>query len=399
VVIQLQNAFVENQYLTNTGSTIFTMMVNEVDPYRFLNYPKKYFIHGLIKYPEWEPDVDIFQYLTTDSLEILKKNLAYFIFDASTEGFSPLYREPFFDILYYNCEKYQVDIDNIIFVSANLKDDNNIAQYSLSKNKKPIKVFCFPSFEHVVGNEELKTPEHLLEDEKKYSNEQYNFKYFSSLSRVNRPFRTAATFILCQDDISQHALISHDKFDGKINIERWKYFHYLYDYINEDIQKWIDHLPLTVDRKDFKTNWALDTPFADIHRQTIFQIVNETLVNDQNSTSLFYSEKTFRPILHFQPFVIFGQKEANHRLKDLGYKLYDDWFDLSFDFISDPIERYHELLNSIKKSCETFRNLERHEHIKWKFKNEEILLHNYKIMAEGKFSKNKLKKFLNTLCS
>jgi hypothetical protein len=397
VVIHLKNAFNDNQYLNNTDSSVFTMMINEIDPHRFLNYSKKYFIHGMIKYPLWEPDTDIFQYLQSQYLEMLKNNLAYFIFDASTEGFSPLYREPFFDILYFNCEKYQIDIDNIIFVSANLRDDDNISRYA--ENKKKIKVFCFPSFENVVKNQEYKTPEQLLIDEKQYTNELYDFKYFSSLSRVNRPYRTAATFILCQDPISQHALISHDKLDNNIDIERWKHSNYLSNYPSEKIQKWIDLLPLVVDRNDFNNNWALDTPFADMHRQTIFQIVNETLVSDQNSTSLFYSEKTFRPILHFQPFVIFGQKEANHRLKDLGYKLYDDWFDLSFDFISDPIERYHELLNSIKKSCETFRNLERHEHIKWKFKNEEILLHNYKIMAEGKFSKNKLKKFLNTLCS
>jgi hypothetical protein len=398
VVIQLKNSLIENQYLTNTDSSIFTMLLNDVDPHRFLNYSKRYFIHGMIKYPIWEPDIDIFKYLIPESLEMLKKNLAYFIFDASTEGFSPLYREPFFDILYYNCEKYQVEVDSIIFVSANLRDDDNIVQYSLSKNKKPIKVFCFPSFEHVVGNEELKTPECLLDDEKKYSNEQYNFKYFSSLSRVNRPYRTAATFILCQDIISHHALISHDKFDNKINVDGWKYFNYLCGYSNDEIQKWIDKLPLIVDREDFKTNWAIDTPFSDIHRQTIFQIVNETLVGDQNSTSLFYSEKTFRPISHFQPFVIFGQREANHYLEKLGYKLYDDWFDLSFDYIDDPIQRYKGLLNSIKNSCDSFRNLQRSEHVKWRFKNEDILLHNYKIMIEHLFSKNKLKNFLNKLC-
>lgn len=397
MIIKLEEAFSENLYLSNTIDTVFTMMINEIDPHKFRNYKKKYYIHGLIKYPKWLPDVDLFQYLDPRYLEMLQKNQCYFIFDASTEGFSPLYREPYFSILYFNCEKYQVDIDNVIFVSANLKDEQNIITYSKNKNKKPIKVFSFPSFEHVVGNYQTKTSYELLQQEKESSSAEYNFKYFSSLSRVNRHFRTAGTFILCQDPISSEALISHDKFENIYNIDSWKNTNHLNEYNNSEIEDWLKKLPLTVDRNDFNTNWALDTPFASIHRQTLFQIVNETLVDDHDSTSLFYSEKTFRPILHFQPFVIWGQHGCNHSLHDLGYKLYTDWFDLSFDLIKDPITRYKSLLESIKKSCEEIKNLSRDEQINWKFKNKDILLHNYEIMTERAYSKNKLKTFLHQL--
>jgi hypothetical protein len=330
---------------------------------------------------------------------MLKDDKCFFIFDASTEGFSPIYREPYFDILYFNCKKYNVNTDNIIFVSANLKDEQNIDIYSKTNNVRPIKVFSFPSFEHVVGNYQIKSPKELLELERKYTVEQYNNKYFSSLSRVNRYLRTAGTFILCQDAISKNALISHNAFDKIYNIDSWKQTNHLSEYSNELIENWLNKLPMTVDRDDFNVNWALDTPFADIHRQTIFQIVNETLVDDHNSTSLFYSEKTFRPILHFQPFVIWGQTGSNHALADLGYKIYDEWFDLSFDFENDPIKRYHMLLKSVKASCETFCHLSKEEQIEWKFKNENILLHNYETMTQRNYSKNKLKTFLSTLCN
>ena len=399
MIIKLSEAFVKNQYIDNVDNTVFTMMINEMDPNKFFNYKKRYYIHGLIKYPKWVSNIDLFEYLAPNYLDMLKKHQCYFLFDASTEGFSTIYNEPYFDVLYYNCEKYQVDTDSIIFVSANLKDEKNIEDYAKNKNKKPINVFCFPSFEYVVGNYQSKTSKELLEEERKYSTELYDFKYFSSLSRVNRPYRTLATFMLCQDPIAHHALISHDKFDIIRNIENWKFLNHLNEYSNEDIKKWIDRLPLTVDRKDFTVNWAIDTPFEDIHRKTIFQIVNETLVEDQHSTSLFYSEKTFRPILHFQPFVIWGQKEANHSLKDLGYKLYNEWFDLSFDLISDHIERCKAMFKSIKQSCKTFENLSREEQINWKFKNQDILIHNYETMSRRNHSKSKLKRFLQTLCN
>ena len=397
MIIKLPDAFVENDYLNNTAHTVFTMMIDEIDPNKFLNYNKKYYIHGLIKYPKWSVDADLFKYMLPKYLEMLQNNQCYFLFDASTEGFSPLYREPYFEILYRNCEKYKVDENNIIFVSANLKDEENIKIYAKNKNKEQIKVFSFPSFEHVVGNYQTKTSKDLLEEEKSMTFEKYNFKYFSSLSRVNRYFRTAGTFILCQDPISAEALISHDKFENIHNIDSWKNTTHLIEYNNDEIEDWLKKLPLTVDRNDFNTTWALDTPFADIHRQTLFQIVNETLVDDHDSTSLFYSEKTFRPILHFQPFVIWGQHGCNHSLQDLGYKLYTDWFDLSFDLIKDPITRYKALLESIKKSCKEIKNLSRDEQINWKFKNKDILLHNYETMTERAYSKNKLKTFLDQL--
>ena len=211
MIIKLPDAFVENDYLNNTAHTVFTMMIDEIDPNKFLNYNKKYYIHGLIKYPKWSVDADLFKYMLPKYLEMLQNNQCYFLFDASTEGFSPLYREPYFEILYRNCEKYKVDENNIIFVSANLKDEENIKIYAKNKNKEQIKVFSFPSFEHVVGNYQTKTSKDLLEEEKSMTFEKYNFKYFSSLSRVNRYFRTAGTFILCQDPISAEALISHDK--------------------------------------------------------------------------------------------------------------------------------------------------------------------------------------------
>ena len=400
-MIKIQNAFLENNYLENTPDTVFTMLINTVDPDKMIKYSKNFFIHGLLKYPLWEPNIDIFQFLKNEYLELLKNNEAYFIFDASTEGFSPIHGEPFFDLLYFNCEKYNVNPKNIIFVSSNLKDKENINLYAKEKNKTTIHIFCFTSFEYVVSmgaNPENKTVFELLESEKLHSHNCYSSKYFSSLSRVNRPHRTAATFILCQDPIHENALISHDIFEHKIqNITSWKQYNMIPQYSDSDVLTWISKLPITIDQTDFSMNWALNTDFTNIHRQTLFQIVNETLVDDKYNTSLFYSEKTFRPILCFQPFVIFGQPGANYHLKELGYKTYEDWFDLSFDYIKNPIERYNALLNSVKTSCNNFKHLSKTEQIAWRYKNENVLIHNYTTMINSSLSKNNLILFLKSL--
>jgi hypothetical protein len=79
------------------------------------------------------------------------------------------------------------------------------------------------------------------------------------------------------------------------------------------------------------------------------------------------------------------------------YKTYEDWFDLSFDYIKNPIERYNALLNSVKTSCNNFKHLSKAEQIAWRYKNESVLIHNYTTMINSNLSKNNLTLFLKSL--
>ena len=65
MIIKLSEAFVKNQYIDNVDNTVFTMMINEMDPNKFFNYKKRYYIHGLIKYSKWVSNIDLFEYLLT----------------------------------------------------------------------------------------------------------------------------------------------------------------------------------------------------------------------------------------------------------------------------------------------------------------------------------------------
>lgn len=56
------------------------------------------------------------------------------------------------------------------------------------------------------------------------------------------------------------------------------------------------------------------------------------LVAETNCDIKDISEKTWFTILHNKPFLILGSKGINHTLVDLGFELYDEIFDYSFDF-------------------------------------------------------------------
>lgn len=402
---KIQVELTENPYIRNDIlTTQFTMLVDDaMTQHPVLKVQSNFeYVHGFIKYPHWNTDADLFGNIDHDNLCRLQKEEIFFILDASVEGYSPIHQIPFFDILHYNCEKYNVNPERVIFVSANLLDEKNYETYSREKSKK-IKIFSFNFFEKVaeaplewrslIENGEDILPQVTLSHVKLEVEKHFKDRFFSSLSRLNRYQRTIATFLLCQHPVSKHALISHNK----LKLDRpdvWLQVAGLESYGVDNLTNWLDSLPLVVDHNDFETNWAIQTPYAHIHHKTLFQIVNETYQSNFNGTSLFYSEKTFRPMICMQPFVVYGQPGCNRYLKELGYQTYDDYFDLSFDDEPNDTLRYKLLLHVVSTLCKKLQNMSREEQIKWRFQREEILLHNFQVMRETALTKNKIIKFL-----
>lgn len=374
----------KNPYIKECASSAFTVLFNSCKPDNNIN-----FIHGLLQYAEFSKDTDIFQYVK--NLKDLKRDDTYFVFDASTEGYSP-FRYPFFDVLYYNCKKYKIDPRKVIYVSANMYDDKNIKKYNESHGiKDSIIVFCFLSFRKMVRD--------LLENQKtnsldagtyfrkwkKQNTDLFQDKYFLSLSRVNRLYRTYGIYELHNSDIFSKGLISHNRI-GKSEIRNFCKEFELEKESGEDFRQ---KLPFIADTRDFETNHALSLG-SHLHSQTLFQIVNETEVFDYDKTSLFYSEKTFKPIAHMQPFLIWGQPECNIKLKDYGFVLYDELFDYAFDSIEDPIKRYKYLKETVIDAVQQLKKKSRKEQLDWRWQCKKKLVHNFRVLTN---EKNDIKAF------
>jgi hypothetical protein len=396
----ITNWLLENLYLsdTNVYGTTFTRLLNcNIDQVSSLN--EKSIVTGIIKYPAceqgWPRDLDLFAFSDKEILKKIQDKECYFIFDASAEGHNPFWWN-WFEILYRNCKTYEIDPSQIIFISSNLKDEENLRCYCIDNNQKPIHLISLPFFEHNFSLDNDLIAE--LEKVKFSTKTNYSGKYFSSLSRVKRSHRFIAQFLLYHHDLQPHALLSQDKLT-KDDLDFFKILFSKNPYYNlKQVNRWNKKiLPLIVDYKNFDINWAIIGDYKHIHHQTLFQLVNETLVDNFDNTSMFYSEKTFRPISCFQPFIIFGQKGCNHYLKELGYQTYDDWFDLSFDYEDDFIDRFMKILDVLKDTCKKLQSMSLDKQIEWKFKNQEILLYNYNNMKNRDISKQKIKHFITKL--
>jgi len=399
---KLDNVLKENPYLRECKDTIFTVIVRNTlhDSLDHDKIKSKSFIHGLLSYTTWSKNTDLFQYLTPDALQKLKNKDYFFVFDASTEGFDPVREMPFFDLLYFNCEKYGVSPSQIIYTSANLADETNIEKYVARTKKEPIHVFSFPSFEQVLsidGRMNRQILEHHFQTAHHNCAMEHRDKMYSSLSRVNRYYRTMAQFLLSRSDVNHWGLISHDKVHPNL-LRRIKEEPHLHDIPEEDYEAWLNRLPMIVDNNDFNRNWALDTPYRHIHDQTLFQIVNETSVSYDSGSVMFFSEKTFRPVAYFQPFLIYGNPGANRHLRKLGYYTYEDWFeDMSFDDEIDPVIRYRKLLEVVRNTCHKLDKMNTRERVEWRFKRTDILKHNFETMVRSDHTMAKIKQFLTDL--
>jgi hypothetical protein len=73
------------------------------------------------------------------------------------------------------------------------------------------------------------------------------------------------------------------------------------------------------------------------------------LVPESHETNFGLSEKTAMPLFFNKPFLVAGSMHYHKLLKDMGFRLYDELFDYSFDDVSDIKVRYDLIAENIKK--------------------------------------------------
>jgi hypothetical protein len=109
-------------------------------------------------------------------------------------------------------------------------------------------------------------------------------------------------------------------------------------------------------------------------------IVMETLYDAEQSGGTFVSEKTFKPIRHAQPFVIFGTAGTLSTLRKLGYSTFDHAIDNSYDLETDNTKRFSKTLLTIEQI------LSQDLH-KWYIKCREDIQHNQDLFVKHKYNR------------
>lgn len=162
----------------------------------------------------------------------------------------------------------------------------------------------------------------------------YPNKLFLCYNRIIRPHRIVMLGLLKRSDILDQGMVSL----GICNYrEIAKINNALLNNIFTDAElKFIstlsntspDNISLTFD------NNPACSIVEEHYESTFVSLVTETLTE-----TVFFSEKTFKPILMGHPFILVGGRGSLRKLKELGFKTFDQWWDESYDDCDDFIDR------------------------------------------------------------
>jgi hypothetical protein len=147
-----------------------------------------------------------------------------------------------------------------------------------------------------------------------------------------------------------------------------------------DATRLLDLVPIEIDQLNNTQRTRYRTFVPEFFYDSYWNIVIETHIDIENLPGVFITEKTWKPIAHYQPFVIMGCAGSLAHLRELGYMTFGDYIDESYDLIENHIERTYRVL----AVCEKLAGLDGAQLQELNQKIQPILLHNRELFWSSK---------------
>jgi len=320
----------------------------------------------------------LFAYIYKKYLKSLRKGMAYLLIDQSHEGYQTDWLWSWF---HNNCKTYGINPKQIIYVTGNLDCKDQYDEWSrecLPENK--MLVVPYPHFESVISNilnsDLKKYPSFAQQIEYKQSNLD-SIKTYSALQKRARPHRAWFFKHLSDANLLEAGINSMNTFkmgdatyEGKIMSD---------EEYNSVIHK-LPMLPPDTERKGLKRFADQDcghylTKFNDeIMLDTWLTVISEASFGESEH-ECFLSEKTFKPIACYHPFIIAGNRLSLYRLRELGYKTFSPYIDESYDTLTT-----WPRMAAITKEIARINNMSPEDKLNWFIGVKHILDHNYELL-------------------
>jgi hypothetical protein len=102
----------------------------------------------------------------------------------------------------------------------------------------------------------------------------------------------------------------------------------------------------TIDFEDLENVWGFNFENKQPYLDTYIHITSETNFFELGG---YFSEKTWKPMGHLQPFIFMGPAYGLEELKKLGFKTFAPFIDESYDLELDPEKRFRMIINEIHR--------------------------------------------------
>ncbi len=274
-------------------------------------------------------------------------------------------------------DKYKLDNDGVLVITANLKANENynnnkftIIPYNFFTNmdflpidkidKYSLKQFENRYIKYINNNKITKKKKH--------------FVCYNGIPRLNRllifgtiksnPKLNNTTILSLRNTQSNNSNAFYEEILKTSTKENIINFFKNYD----------SNINYSYDINDWNKihNWG-NVLNKDAHMDSFLNIVTETTWNKE---SIFLTEKIYKPMYMCQPFILFGNPNSLKKLKEYGFKTFDKWWDESYDEELD----LNIKLEKITKVLEEIAGWDFHKCFEITNQMEEVLIHNYKRM-------------------
>lgn len=391
--------FVGNWETNQTGSDRFTVaplynrMVclrglnsnyqNHFSDFTIENRPKKYIIPVGVnndpgmwaggKYSSNETIKSIFEFLNEMYLKDLREGNAFLLVDSSFEGY---HCDWIFDFFHNECTDYGISPNQIFFVTGNSIVEDRYEMW-LKSNPQKIKIHPLPysHFESDVygeirhlgwENRPLKTFEEHLQHKIENSD---NIKLFNNLNKKPREHRIWFFTKLYKHNLLEKGLVSMNSFsDGSrhfcnIEIDQMAF---------SEVQNILPYDLYGKSNEELESGYYIRRIYERPHLDSWVSVVSEAQYEDNQGT-VFLSEKMFKPISCYHPFIVMGNRHSLKEMKKLGYQTFSKWINEDYDLLPDS-----QRMDAIIKTITEFDKIKDKVSI---YKDMEgVLKHNYDVL-------------------
>ena len=321
----------------------------------------------------------LFEYLSDRYLNDLRNRKAMLLIDQSVEGYGTSW---LWDWFHKKCQQYEIDPSAIMYFTGDQSCSDSYDFWCRRNNVTGNKLNVFPSASlgmyvrlHYERNKLDIRFDELLEYKTLNKDSLFLFDNTNMRPRKQRMLNFLTLF---DEGLLEYGNISMPKKSdwgtmGVLHRDLLQRYKLPADVIErlEDKQYFAKHSH----SNEVDHYWIfVERILHDMYKNSWVSLITESSYF-KDETTVFISEKTFKPLACCQPFVILGSRHSLKYLKKMGFKTFHPYIDESYDELNDE-DRFRAVAKAIKK----IQLIE--DKVSWYESMRDILEHNQKLFLD-----------------
>ncbi len=304
----------------------------------------------------------VFERIPPEIMKLLRDRRARLLLDNSSEAMTT---GPWLlKTLHKKIDEYRLHADRVVFLTQDLRAPELLASWRVKIGRmNTLHVFPFQQAlvrcAGIYSQPGRRGSGNLLNRSSALAcaaGTQKRERHFLCFNRRPKAHRLAITLYLLQSGYHRRGLLSYCN-DHDANAAE-KLLAAIPNLDSQTVQRYLEvfnehkaQFPLLLDW-DFasqpKFNAIIDTP-AELFGNSYFSIITES---DYSTNYVFrFTEKTWKSIANFHPFILVGEHGALSELRRLGFRTFHPLIDESYDTEKDPARRLALITDAIDRIC------------------------------------------------